>query len=164
MKIQYAKLGLFVLFIALIASQFVLAVEFNQTISAQDKATFDQILQPVEDEIYVNITSGRKTQALGLLFAAYARHSKVKKIAYNPEENKDTVVYLPRISFRLNESQKKILTYLVSKPGKSISDLAKEIDISTAMLYRTLNELKDMDMVTMEKGIHITDAGKIARL
>ena len=45
-------------------------------------------LQPKDDSIYVNVTSGRKTKAIGLLFAAYARHDKVKKIAYNPEEDK----------------------------------------------------------------------------
>jgi type IV secretory pathway VirB2 component (pilin) len=47
MKIQYAKLSLFAFIIALMACQFVLAVDFNQAVSAQDKATFDQILQPV---------------------------------------------------------------------------------------------------------------------
>jgi type IV secretory pathway VirB2 component (pilin) len=47
MKTQYAKLGLFAFIFALMVSQFVLAVDFNQDISSQDKATFDQILQPV---------------------------------------------------------------------------------------------------------------------
>lgn len=32
------------------------------------------------------------------------------------------------------------------------------------MLYRALDELKDMDLVSTEKGIELTDAGKIARL
>ena len=41
-----ALLGL-VFFVTVIAIQFVLAVDFNQPISAQDKATFDQILTPV---------------------------------------------------------------------------------------------------------------------
>jgi len=45
MKTQYAILGLFIL--TLLAVQFVSAVDFNQTISAQDKAKFDQMLQPV---------------------------------------------------------------------------------------------------------------------
>ena len=51
-------------------------------------------LQPDEDHIFVNITSGRKTKAIGLLFASYARHEKVSKIAYNPEEDKKSIVYL----------------------------------------------------------------------
>ena len=65
--------------------------------------------QNKEDQIYINITSGRKTKAIGLLFAAYVRHDHIKKIAYNPEEDKTTVIYLPKLSFKLTESQKKVL-------------------------------------------------------
>jgi CRISPR locus-related DNA-binding protein len=121
-------------------------------------------LQPQEDQIYVNITSGRKTKAIGLLFAAYARHSRVKKIAYNPEEDTNSVVYLPRLSFKLNESQKKILEYIEEGNYESISDLSKKIDLSTAMLYRAIDELKDMDLITTDSGLKLTDAGQIARL
>lgn len=121
-------------------------------------------LQPKEDWIFVNITSGRKTKAIGLLFAAYARHDRVRKIAYNPEEDKASVVYLPKLSFKLTESQKKILEALESGKFDSISDLAKKVDLSNAMLYRALDELKDMDLVSTEEGIKLTDAGKIARL
>ena len=119
-------------------------------------------MQPKDDEIYINITSGRKTKALGLLFAAYARHDKVKKIAYNPEEDKSSIVYLPRLSFKLTESQKKILEEISEKDYDSISDLAKKIDLSTAMLYRAIDELKDMDLI--DDKLKLTDAGKIARL
>jgi CRISPR locus-related DNA-binding protein len=121
-------------------------------------------LQPKEDWIFVNITSGRKTKAIGLLFAAYARHDRVRKIAYNPEEDKSSVVYLPKLSFKLTESQKKILEALESSKFDSISDLAKKVDLSNAMLYRALDELKDMDLVSTDEGIKLTDAGKIARL
>jgi len=121
-------------------------------------------MQPKEDHIFVNITSGRKTKAIGLLFASYARHERVSKIAYNPEEDKNSIVYLPRLSFRLTESQKKILEQLGEGNFDSIGELAKKVDLSTAMLYRALDELKDMDLVTTESGIKLTDAGKIARL
>jgi CRISPR-associated protein Csa3 len=120
--------------------------------------------QPTEDTIYVNITSGRKTQAIALLFAAYARHDKVKKIAYNPEEDKSSVVYLPRLSFKLTDSQKKILEEIGNSKYENVGDLAKKVDLSTAMLYRAIDELKDMDLITTEEGIRLTDAGKIARL
>ena len=120
--------------------------------------------QPKDDIIYVNITAGRKTVAIGLLFAAYARHDKVNKIAYNPEENKKSIVYLPRLSFKLTESQKKILEEIGKNRHESIVELAKKINISTAMLYRAIDELKDMDLITTDEGIQLTDAGKIARL
>ena len=121
-------------------------------------------MQPDEDEVYVNITSGRKTQAIGLLFAAYARHDKVKKIAYNPQEDKASIVYLPRLSFKLTDSQKRILEEIGNGKYEGIGDLAKKIELSTAMLYRSIDELKDMDLVSTEDGIKLTDAGKIARL
>src|SRR3989344_7176993 len=47
MKTRFITLGLLTFFLALMVMQFVMAVEFNQTISAQDKATFDSILSPV---------------------------------------------------------------------------------------------------------------------
>jgi len=121
-------------------------------------------LQPDDDEIYVNITSGRKTKAIALLFAAYARHDKVKKIAYNPEEDRNSIVYLPKLSFKLTESQKKILEEVNVCKYENISDLAKKVDLSTAMLYRAIDELKDMDLIMTKDGIKLTDAGRIARL
>ena len=122
-------------------------------------------MQHKDDIIYVNITSGRKTKAIGLLFAAYARHEKVAKIAYNPEEDKTSVVYLPRLSFNLTESQKTILELLDKGKYDSITDLAAKIELSTAMLYRAINELKDFDFIEVDdSGIRLTDAGKIARL
>lgn len=122
-------------------------------------------MQPTDDKISVNITSGRKTKAIGLLFAAYARSDKVQRIAYNPEEDKTAVVYLPKLSFKLNESQKKILEYLEKGKYESIMDLAEKVEMSRAMLYRAVDELKDMDLVQVgEKGIELTDAGRIARL
>jgi len=140
-------------------------VDTYDIVAIAEKAVELIDMQPDEDEIYVNITSGRKTQAIGLLFASYARHDRVKKIAYYPEEKNSEVVYLPRISFKLSSSQKKILEYLFYNKGdKSMKDLSEKIDLSTAMLYRAIDELKDMDLVSTDDGIKLTDAGKIARL
>ncbi|MBU4352663.1 MAG: CRISPR locus-related DNA-binding protein [Nanoarchaeota archaeon] len=121
-------------------------------------------MQPKDDTIYVNITSGRKTKAIGLLFAAYARHERVKKVAYNPEEDKKSVIYLPRLSFRLTESQKMVLEKVETGKFDSIVELAEKVSLSRAMLYRAIDELKDMDLIRTEDGLELTDAGKIARL
>ncbi len=121
-------------------------------------------LQPREDKVYINITSGRKTLAIGLLFAAYARHERIAKIAYNPEEDRSAIVYLPKLSFRLTESQKKLLESIEEVKYENISELADKIGVSRAMLYRNIDELKDMDLITTEEGIKLTDAGRIARL
>ena len=125
----------------------------------------DQV--PRDDTIYVNITSDRKTKAIGLLFAAYARSSKVKKIAYNTFEDKPdkpSVVYLPKMSFHLTDSQKRILEDLALEDYKDHAALAKKLGMSRAMLYRNIKELQDMDFITVENGLHLTDAGRIARL
>jgi CRISPR locus-related DNA-binding protein len=123
-------------------------------------------MQPKDDEIFINVTSGRKTKALGLLFAAYARCNKVKKIAYNPEEDKTAVVWLPKLTFKLTESQKKVLETLAEKDYSqlSLTEFADKIGISRAMLYRNIDELRDMGYISTEDGLVLTDAGKIARL
>ena len=123
-------------------------------------------MQPKDDEIYINVTSGRKTKAMGLLFAAYARSHRVKKIAYNPEEDPTAVVWLPKLSFKLTESQKNVLNVLAEKDYQKITltDLAEKIGISRAMLYRNIDELRDMGYISTENGPELTDAGKIARL
>ncbi|HAG50356.1 MAG TPA: hypothetical protein DCL42_03350 [Deltaproteobacteria bacterium] len=122
-------------------------------------------LQPRDDEIYFNITAGRKTQSIGVLFGAYTRSEYVRKIAYNPEEDKTAVVYLPILSFRLNESQQTILENIDRKKITTYADLAREAGLSSAMVYRSIAELKSMDFVEItDNGFKITDAGKIARL
>lgn len=47
MKTHYLTLGLLTFFLALMVMQVVIAADFNQPISAQDKATFDSILLPI---------------------------------------------------------------------------------------------------------------------
>lgn len=121
-------------------------------------------LTPKEDLIFINITSGRKTKAIGLLFAAYARCSRIRKISYHPEENKGSVVYLPKLSFDLTESQKKVLEHIQEGDFKTHAELAKIIDISRAMLYKNIKDLEYRDLINTEEGFKLTDAGKIALL
>jgi CRISPR-associated protein Csa3 len=123
-------------------------------------------MQPKNDELFINITSGRKTKALGLLFAAYARCDRIKKIAYNPEEDKNAVVWLPKMSFKLTESQKKVLLIIGEEDytKSSLTDLTAKIGISRAMLYRNIDDLRDMGYISTENGLELTDAGKIAKL
>jgi len=116
-----------------------------------------------EDIVYVNVTSGRKTMAMGLLFAAYARADRVKKIAYNPEDE-NRVVYLPKLSFKLTESQKMILLELSKKEYESVKELSLRVKLSTAMVYRAIGELEDLDFVDVSEGVRLTDAGRIGGL
>ena len=121
-------------------------------------------MQPKDDRIFINITGGRKTKALGLLFAAYARVERIHKIAYNPEEDKNAVVYLPKLSFHLTESQKKVLESIEEYGNLSYLEIAEKIGISKAMFYKNIEDLTNMNMISSDEGLKLTDAGKIARL
>lgn len=122
--------------------------------------------QPKNDTLYINITTGRKTKALGLLFASYARSNRIKKIAYNPEEDENAVVWLPKLQFKLSESQHQTLDAIAHLQHKNftISELGKNMNLSKAMLYRNIEDLKNLGYITIKPNITLTDAGKIARL
>jgi len=114
-----------------------------------------------KDEIYVDITSARKTQALGLLFGAYARCDRIKRISYVTEEEKQ-VISLPKVSYNLTSAQKRIVEFISNNKIKSMTDFSKEIEVSRGMLYKHIKELKDMDIIEeTPEGIKLTDYGKI---
>lgn len=122
-------------------------------------------LQPKNDEIYINVTAGRKTQSMGVLFGAYARNKVVKKIAYSPDEKESKTIYLPILGFKMSESQQQIISIIDKEGVKTYSDLAKATKLSQAMVYRSIEELKNMDFIEItNEGFKLTDAGRIARL
>ena len=117
-----------------------------------------------KDEIYVDITAGRKTKALGLLFGSYARADRIKKIMYVKEEDK-SIVSLPKLSYSITPGQYKIINYLLKNKIVSMINFAEKADISKAMLYKHIKELKDMDVVENTKeGLQLTDYGRIVVL
>ena len=129
------------------------------------KVARDIIDKYEKDEIYVNITAGRKTKALGLLYACYARSSKIKKIIYVTEEDKKIIV-LPKLSFNLRPTELKVLEHINKDGIMSITESAQKIDISRSMLYSNLDELKAKGLIeeTDDKEYILTDAGRIALL
>jgi len=61
--------------------------------------TAEEVIKAIDYEsdknsIFVNITGARKTQSLGLLFAAYSRIEKIKSIIYITEEEKRSFICL----------------------------------------------------------------------
>src|SRR3989344_495998 len=129
--------------------------------------TAEEVIKAIDYEsdknsIFVNITGARKTQSLGLLFAAYSRIEKIKSIIYITEEKK--IIYLPKLGFNLNNSQKLVLEYINNKELTSLAELSNKIKISRGMLYRTIKELKDLGLIYDDNGFKLTDAGRIAVL
>ncbi len=116
---------------------------------------------PKDDEIFVNITPSKKTQALGLLFGSYSRSKKIKNIYYCPADE-NQIITLPILSFDLSESQLQILENIESTPN--LSKLAGILKQSRAMLYRNVKELKHKGLLEEKDGLKLTDAGKIARM
>ncbi len=116
-----------------------------------------------KDEIYVNITPGRKTQALGVLFGCYARPTHVKKVFYVPEDTNDLIT-LPVLHYDITSSQKEILDNI--EKIDTARALAEEVDTSKAMLYRNIKDLTDRGFIEPKpgEGLRLTDAGKIARM
>jgi len=115
-----------------------------------------------KDTIFVNITDGRKTQSLGVTFAAYQRADKIKKTIYITEEKKE-ILTLPILSFNLNASQLEILRYVGTKD--TINKLENKLKIGRAMIYRNVKDLKHRGLIENgENGLKLTDAGKIAIL
>lgn len=119
---------------------------------------------PSKDDIYVNITSGRKTQAIAVLLAAYKRSSRIKKVFYVNPETRD-ILTLPLLSIELTGSQQKILEAIEDGKDVDFAGLSEKLKLSRAMVYRSIKQLKDKGLIEdSEKGLRLTDAGKIARL
>lgn len=115
-----------------------------------------------KDHLIVNISGGRKTMALGLLYAAYARSSKINKIVYCSEEKQ--IIQLPKLSFKLTPSQQKVIELIEEGKHKNILDMADKIEISRGMLYRNIKELQDLGLLEENDGLKLTDAGRISVL
>ena len=129
-------------------------------IAHQVKEIIDDL--PNTDEIYLNTSTGRRTQAMGVLFAGYKRPARIKKIFYVTEDTKE-VITIPILSFDVTVTQQKILENI--EDIDKISELSTEIDFSKAMVYRALKELKDKGFIEeTTTGHKLTEAGKIAKM
>lgn len=116
---------------------------------------------PGSDKIYINITPSRKTQAIGLLYAAYKRAKAIHRIIYITEERNE-IITLPLMELTVTESQQQILESI--RPDSNLTELSKKLGQSRAMLYRNIKELKEKGYLEEANGYQITNAGKIARM
>jgi CRISPR-associated protein Csa3 len=110
-------------------------------------------------KLFVNISGGRKPQALGALFGCYARHGDIERIVYVTEEDSQTID-LPILNFGLSRTKRMVLEEL-KKDGKSVKNLAIKIGISRGMTYNHIRELREMGFISPDK-LEITTAGELA--
>ena len=110
-------------------------------------------------KLFVNISGGRKPQALGALFGCYARHGNIGRIVYVTEEDSQTID-LPILNFVLSPTKRMVLEEL-KNDGKSVKNLAIKIGISRGITYNHIRELREMGFISPEK-LEITTAGQLA--
>ncbi|MDD3159978.1 MAG: CRISPR-associated CARF protein Csa3 [Candidatus ainarchaeum sp.] len=121
-----------------------------------------ELIDSIPNKPIVNITPSRKTQAIGLLYACFKRSQNIDKIIYMSEDDKE-LINLPLLDFELNESQLSILKNL--SKTISIAEVCEKVDLSRAMVYRIINNLKAKGLIKeTTEGIEITESGKIALL
>ncbi len=127
---------------------------------ARDTAAVIEKEHAEGNKITVNITGGRKPQALGALFGAYARASMVEKIIYITEEDQ-FILELPVLSFDISETKRMILEEIAAS-NKSVPNIARKAGISRGMAYNHVRELKEKGYVSDKEGLNLTTAGKLA--
>ncbi|AKB26304.1 Transcriptional regulator [Methanosarcina sp. MTP4] len=130
---------------------------------AQDVANLIEEEHAKGNQVIVNVSGGRKPQAFGALFGAYARNDMVQRIVYVTEED-SMIIDFPVLSFNLSDT-KKIILEQIQEGVSAVPQIAATVGISKGMTYNHLRELKSMGYIADgEKGYEITDAGKIAAI
>ncbi len=119
---------------------------------------------PEKEEIFIDITSGRKPKSLGLLYGSYARAKRIKQITYVQEENNQPIL-LPKMFYPINESQLQILHIIKDNKEINTATIAKKIKFSRGLVYRYIKELTEINVIVKDnEQIKLTDFGEIVLL
>ncbi len=113
------------------------------------------------NKIIMNLTGGRRTQALGVLFAAYARSDMVERLVYAPSDA-NRIVDLPKLNLSPSKKKREILELMAKNSHKTMSALAKKLGKTRGMLYVHLRELKEVGY--LDENYNLTMAGRLALL
>ncbi|AEF95765.1 CRISPR-associated CARF protein Csa3 [Methanotorris igneus] len=102
-----------------------------------------------EGKVIVNITGGRKITSLALLYASLYEFQKVHKIVY---VHKKRIIELPKLAhpYNLTKFERKILVSL-NEGDKTITDLAKEFNVSLPAIVKYVNSLENKGLIKTEK-------------
>jgi CRISPR-associated protein Csa3 len=132
---------------------------YNVVMIANDTADIIDEEHAQGRKIIVNISGGRKPQALGALFGCYARQDMIEKIVYITEEDKN-IIELPKLNFGISKTKRVILEEVESGEN-SVNNLATKIGISRGMTYNHIRELREMGLID-QNSLKITSAGELA--
>ena len=132
---------------------------YNVVLVARDTAEIIEEEYANGRKIVVNISGGRKPQALGALFGCYARQDMVEKIVYVTEEDKN-IIDLPILNFGISKT-KRIILEEIKQGENNVKNLSTRIGISRGMTYNHIRELREMGLIDPET-LNITSAGELA--
>lgn len=110
--------------------------------------------------VLINVSGGRKPQAFGALYGAFARSDMVKKVVYVTEED-NFMIEFPILSFNLSPTKKSILE-MIQNGTVAVENIAANMGISKGMTYNHLRELKTMGYISDDSGYSLTDSGRLA--
>lgn len=127
---------------------------------AKDVADIIEKEHALGKNVLINVSGGRKPQAFGALFGAYARSDMVKKVVYVTEED-NFMIEFPILSFNLSPT-KKVILELIQNGTFAVENIAANVGISKGMAYNHLRELKAMGYISDEGGYSLTDSGRLA--
>ena len=125
----------------------------------------DKVYNEDINEIYVDITSGRKTKSIGIMLGCYARSNKIKEILYFTQEiNK--MISVPKLSFEINKNAYDLLS-TISKKKITLSELANSNNktLGRTAVYNNIRDFKEKGLVSEINGyLSLTDYGKLILL
>ena len=133
---------------------------YNVVKIAQDTVDVIENERANNRNIYVNISGGRKPQALGALFGCYARHGDIERIVYVTEEDSQMIEIFRILNFGISPTKRMVLEEL-KNDGESVKNLAMKIGISRGMTYNHIRELREMGFIETDQ-LKITTAGELA--
>lgn len=120
------------------------------------------VYKEISDEkrdIIVNITGGRKMQAIGTLLAA-SKTKNVEEALYWPEEASkvNEKIQVPLFNFLISEKEQKVIEK-VSRHNQA-KKIVEDLEMSQSMVYSHLRELEKKGFLAKEDGWTLTDLGE----
>ncbi|MBU1934554.1 CRISPR locus-related DNA-binding protein, partial [Patescibacteria group bacterium] len=112
-------------------------------------------------KVVMNASGGFKLLGHAMLYASFARASKIDKIVCSAMKDA-RLVELPKLSFGLSDAKLGLLKKLEKRNGRSVDEMAEALGKSRAMIYQHLKELKEEGYV--DKEFNITETGRMALL
>ncbi len=112
------------------------------------------------NQIYVNVTEGRKTMVLAGVFVASINKEIVEGVYYLRQDNHE-LMPIPLPDFVLSETKLKILKEL-EKGITNVAEINKKVKVNRSLVYASIKELTKRGYIKKDKAI--SDAGKIALL